>query len=118
MRELAARIRKTGERRWEIPRETLNKVLGKTTLIARAARIAPHVKNGKPAGFKLLRVGRGRFYDVLGLRRGDVINAINGHALTTPSKALEIYTKLRRASHISLSFTRRGKTVTHEYVIR
>jgi general secretion pathway protein C len=118
LRALARGIRKVGSNRWEIQRNALNKVLSNTTMIARSARIVPSVKNGKPNGFRLLRVRPGSFYSLLGMFNGDTVHAINGHPITTPDKALEVYTKLRSAGHVTISFTRRGKPLTHEYVIR
>ena len=116
--EISKGIRKVGENKYEIDRAALNKVLANTTMLARSARIVPSVRNGKPNGFKLYAIRPGSLYSLLGMFNGDTINAINGHAMTTPDKALEVYTKLRNASHVAISFTRRGETVTHEYNIR
>jgi len=118
MEAIAKGIRKVGEGKYEIQRSALNKVLANTTLLARSARIVPSVRNGKPNGFKLYAIRPGSLYSLLGMSNGDTINAINGHPITTPDKALEIYTKLRSASHVAISFTRRGKSNTHEYTIR
>ena len=118
MQGIAKGIRKVGPTRWEIDRNVLNTVLSNTTMIARSARIVPSVKNGKPNGFKLLHIRRGSFYSLLGMFNGDTIHAINGHPITTPDKALEVYTKLRTAGHVTIDFTRRGKPLTHEYTIR
>ncbi len=116
--EVAKSIRKVGEGKYEVERAGLNKVLANTTLLARSARIVPSVKDGQPNGFKLYAIRPGSLYSLLGMNNGDTINAINGHPMTTPDKALEIYTKLRNASHISITFTRQGKTSNHEYTIR
>ncbi len=118
MKDFAQGVRKIGAHKWEIQRKALNKVLSNTVLIARSARIVPSMKNGKPNGFKLLRVRRGRFYSIIGMQSGDIIQAIDGHKITTPDKALEVYTKLRSARYVSISFSRRGNTITHEYIIR
>lgn len=118
MAAIAKGIRKVGEGKYEIQRSALNKVLANTTLLARSARIVPSVRNGKPNGFKLYAIRPGSLYGLLGMSNGDTINAINGHPINTPDKALEIYTKLRRASHVAISFTRRGKSQTSEYTIR
>ena len=118
LEEVAKGIRKTGEGKYEIRRSALNKVLGNTTLLARSARIVPSVRNGKPNGFKLYAIRPGSLYSLLGMFNGDTISAINGHAITTPDKALEVYTKLRSASHLSITFNRRGKTLSHDYTIR
>jgi len=49
---------------------------------------------------------------------GDTINAVNGMDLTTPDKALEVYTKVRDAKRVKLEITRRGKLVTLHYVMK
>jgi len=116
--EVAKSIRKTGEGKYEVERSALNKVLANTTLLARSARIVPSVRDGQPNGFKLYAIRPGSLYSLLGMFNGDTINAVNGHAITTPDTALEVYTKLRNASHLTISFTRTGKPVTHEYTIR
>lgn len=116
--DIAKGIAKVGEGKYEIQRGTLNKVLGNTTLLARSARIVPSVLNGEPNGFKLYAIRPGSLYSLLGMFNGDTISAINGHAITTPDKALEIYTKLRNATHLSIQFNRRGQDITHEYTIR
>ena len=103
---------------WEIKRSTLEKVLSNTTLLARSARIVPSVKNGKPNGFKLYAIRPGSIYDLIGMKNGDTIHAINGHAMTTPDKALEVYTRVRNASHLNISFSRHSQTMTHDYNIR
>jgi len=118
MEEISKGIRKVSDGKYEIERSALNKVLANTTLLARSARIVPSVRNGKPNGFKLYAIRPGSLYSLLGMFNGDTINAINGHPITTPDKALEVYTKLRNASHVTISFTRRGQTNTSEYTIR
>lgn len=118
MEEISKGIRKVGEGKYEFERSALNRVLANTTLLARSARIVPSVRNGQPNGFKLYAIRPGSLYSMLGMLNGDTINAINGHAITTPDRALEVYTKLRNASNVSISFTRRGKVTTHEYTIR
>lgn len=116
--EFASGVTKLGPNKWEIRRSALNKVLGSTHLLARQARIVPSVKNNKPDGFKLYAVRPGSVYSLIGLQNGDTIHTINGHEITTPDKALEVYTKVRNANHLSISFSRRGKSTTHDYDIR
>lgn len=111
-------IRKIGEGKFEIDRKALDKVLGNTTMLARSARIVPSVKDGQPNGFKLYAIRPGSVFSLLGINNGDLVSAINGHAITTPDKALEVYTKLRSASHVTISMTRNGAPTTYEYNIR
>ncbi len=117
-KSIAEGVKKVGPGKYEIKRSALNKVLGNTTMLARSARIVPSVRNGKPNGFKLYAIRPGSVYSLIGMQNGDTIHAINGRAITTPDKALAVYTKVRTASHLTIAFTRRGKAVTHDYTIR
>jgi hypothetical protein len=38
--------------------------------------------------------------------------------MSTPDQALQLYTKLRSASHLTLQVERRGETVNMDYTIR
>jgi type II secretory pathway component PulC len=116
--DLAAGIRKVGEGRYEIQRSALNEALNRTHRLARDVRIVPRVKGGKPAGFTLYRVRPGSLFSQLGFFNGDAIQAVNGNPMLTPEVALSFWTKLKAASHLTISFERRGKTLTHDYTIR
>ncbi len=115
---IAGQIKKVGEGKYEIQRGALQKVLGNPALLARTARIVPAMAGGKPSGFSLYSIRQGSLYSLLGMFNGDTINAVNGHAITTPDQALAVYTRLRSASFVTIAFTRRGKPLTHEYTIR
>lgn len=115
MDEISKGIRKTGENQFEIERTTLNRVLADTNLLARSARIVPSPKND---GFRLYAIRPGSVYALLGMENGDTVHAVNGHPITTPDRALEVYTKLRSAGRLSISYSRQNKTATHEYTIR
>lgn len=103
--------------RYRIKRSGLNKVLSDTTLLARSARIVPSVRNGVPNGFKLYAIRPGSLYTHLGFYNGDTITAVNGHSITTPDKALEVYVKMQKAQKLTIHFTRRGRPMVHRYTI-
>ena len=111
-------VRSTGPRRWEIRRAVLQKLMANPTLLRGSARVTPHLEGGRPAGFRIHRMPGGGIYQGLGLQNGDVIRTVNGHPITTPDKALEAYTRLRKASRVVLGVTRNGRTLRHEYVVR
>lgn len=111
-------IKKNGENSYEIDRNLVDKVLANPMSVARGARIVPSVKNGKANGFKLYAIRPSSVYAKIGLRNGDTIHAINGFELTTPDKALEVYTKVKESNNLSVSVTRRGKPVNLDYSIR
>jgi general secretion pathway protein C len=111
-------IRKMSEDSYEVDRSLVNELLANPMSVARGARIVPSVKDGQPNGFKLYAIRPNSVYAKLGLRNGDTISSVNGFDLSSPDKALEVYTKVREASNLSVSVVRRGKPTTLNYNIR
>jgi general secretion pathway protein C len=116
--ELQRGIKKTGENNYEVQRGTVDSLLGNMSALSRAARIVPEIKDGRAAGFRLFSVRPDGPFAMIGLQNGDVISAINGLEMTSPDKALEVYTKLKTASHLSVGLERNGQKITKDYNIR
>jgi len=116
--EMDKGIKKITENTYEIQRSTLESVLGNMSLLSRSARIVPEIRDGKAAGFRLYSVRPDGPFALIGMQNGDVISSINGLEITSPEKALEVYAKLKSASHLSLGLERNGAKVTKEYSIR
>ncbi|HTE56884.1 MAG TPA: type II secretion system protein GspC [Kofleriaceae bacterium] len=113
-----AGVRKVDDSNFEVDRALVEKVLSNPTAVARGARIVPSVKNGQPNGFKLYAIRPSSVYAKIGLMNGDTLHAVNGFELNSMDKALEVYTKVRESSSLSVSITRRGKPVTLNYTIK
>jgi len=111
-------IKKIDENNYEIDKALVDKVLANPMAVAKGARVVPAVKNGQPDGFKLYAIRPSSVYAKLGLTNGDTLQSINGFELTSADKALEVYTKLREATSLEVSVTRRGKPMTLKYSIR
>ena len=116
--DLAKGIKKVTENKYELQRSTLESVLGNMSLLSRSARIVPEMKDGKAAGFRLFAVRPDGPFAMIGMQNGDIISSINGLEITSPEKALEVYAKLKSASHLSLGMERNGQKTTKEYNIR
>jgi general secretion pathway protein C len=116
--ELDRGIKKTGENSYEVQRGTVDALLGNMSVLSRAARIVPEIRDGKAAGFRLFSVRPDGPFAKIGLQNGDVISAINGLEMTSPDKALEVYTKLKSANHLSVGLERNGQKITKDYNIR
>lgn len=101
-----------------IKRTLIDKLLANTAMLASSARFVPSIKDGKPNGFKLYAIRPQSIFGRIGLQNGDTIKSINGSEMTTPDAALALYTKLRNASHLSVSVDRRGETVALDYSIQ
>jgi general secretion pathway protein C len=118
MAELDKGIKKIGEHNYEVQRGTVDSLLGNMSMLSRSARIVPEIRDGRAAGFRLFSVRPDGPFAKIGLQNGDVISAINGLEMTSPDKALEVYTKLKSASHLSVGLERNGQKITKEYNIR
>lgn len=116
--EMDRGIKKLNDNKYEIQRSTLESVLGNMSLLSRSARIVPEMRDGKAAGFRLYAVKSDGPFAKIGMQNGDIISSINGMEITSPEKALEVYSKLKSASHLSLGMERNGSKVTKDYSIR
>lgn len=116
--ELDTKVRKVDESHYEIERSMVERVLNDPALIARQARIVPSIKDGKANGFKLYAIRPNSVYSKIGLQNGDTLHAVNGMEITSPDKALEVYTKVRSQSNLSIQISRRGQAMTLEYAIK
>ncbi len=103
-------IRKIDALHYEVPRATFDQLLANPDQYARHARIVPSVRNGQPDGFKLYAISTGSLWFTIGFANGDTIRRVNGHDLSTPDKALELYRKLKDATELQILVGRRGGT--------
>jgi general secretion pathway protein C len=111
-------IKKVGENKFEVQHSAIDALLGNMGALAKAARIIPETRDGKSIGFRLLSIKPDGPFGKIGLQNGDIISAINGMEMNSPDKALEVYTKLRTANHLSVGLERNGQKITEDYNIR
>ncbi|HSB18982.1 MAG TPA: type II secretion system protein GspC [Anaeromyxobacteraceae bacterium] len=113
----ASGVRKLADNQYEIPKRVIDQSLSNLNTIATQARIVPSFKNGVANGFKLFSIQPGSLYSSIGIENGDVIQRINGYEINSPDKALEIYQKLREASHVTIDLERNGHVIRKDYNI-
>lgn len=101
--------------RYEVSRELFDRALDSPLSHVQTARIVPSIVDGKPRGVKFYAIRPCSLFDRLGIRNGDLIQSINGMDLSTPDKALAVYTKLRTAEHYAVQIERRGVPMTLNY---
>ena len=111
-------IKRKSASEYEIDRAMLEEQLSDLNKLGTQARIIPHYKDGKANGFKLVGIRPGSLYSHIGIRSGDVIRGVNGMEINSPTKALQIYEKLKTADSISVSLERRGQKKDLTYKIR
>ena len=74
-------------------------------------------KDGRIQGFRVTFVKRGSPFAKLGLRRGDVLKAVNGQPLTSYKAAFDAYKSVGDAAGLTLTIKRGNKEMELEYEI-
>lgn len=110
-------IQKTGAYDYQISRSMLDSELKDLGKLQSEARVVPHYKDQQYQGFKLVGVRPGSLYRAIGIRSGDVITAVNGTAIDSPNKALELFEQLKNSADIKVDIERRGQAKTLSYQI-
>lgn len=101
-------------------RDDINKYLENLPQVLQDAKAVPYIapgSGGEVSGFKLVAIKEGSIYEKLGLKRGDIIKGVNGEAVDTPQKAMELYQALKSSNSIQLEVTRGGSATTLNYTL-
>lgn len=113
----ATPIRRIDDRTFEIDRGWLEAALEDAPALMHAARVMPHEVDGRVVGVRVYGIRPGSTLAELGLRNGDLLQAIDGRSLATPDTALEAYAALRRTDVLALLLERRGEPMIFVYRI-
>lgn len=108
-------IRGSSDNRFVISRAEVEKARSNLGELMKQARMEPHVVNGKTDGFEVKMIRPNTIFTALGLQRGDIIKEVNGLALDSPEKALQIFQQLREAQHIVVAVVRNNAPLSLEY---
>ena len=111
-------IREVEPGKYEVDRAMLDEQISDLDNLMRQARVIPHYKQGKPAGFKVVGVRSNSIFRHLGLKSGDVLKSVGGEELTSINKALGLFEALKTNSNVSLDIERQGKASNLEYNIK
>ncbi len=101
-----------------IDRAWLEGVLSNPLALTKQARMMPSVKDGETRGFKFYGIRPGSLPKLLNIKNGDLITSVNGTDLKSVDGAMSLYTKLRRASNLSITIERKGETINKEITIQ
>lgn len=111
-------VKEVSPGRFEVDRAMLDEQLADLDNLVRQARVIPHYKRGKPAGFKVVGIRSNSIFRHLGLKSGDVLKSVGGEELTSINKALGLFEKLKTSDNVNLDLERRGKVSSFEYNIK
>lgn len=96
----------------------VEKLMANPAQLTKQARIVPFVEDDVTKGYKFYGIRPGSLPKLLGLKNGDLLTSVNGHELQSIDQAMDLYNKLRRASHLSVTIDRKGKVIQKEIDIK
>ena len=112
--------KKIGKNHWAINRDEVQDVITNSSQLLTQVRIIPHFAQGKmdqPDGFQVANIKPRSFFDMMGLRNGDVIKSVNREPIDNPEKAFEAYQKFKQESQIEVVVLRNNRETTLKYDI-
>ncbi len=77
-------------------------------------RLRPRFEGGRPKGFEVGQVREGSIFEAAGLRKGDIIVAINDQDVRSPTQLLKAYKEIAEDEEIWLDIVRDGQEDTVE----
>jgi hypothetical protein len=107
----ADRIRKLDDRTYEVERGLVRDLVSGAVKPGRA-RVIPVTQDGKLTGLRLTGVRPGSPAAAMGLRSGDVLEAVNGKQIESANTLLELYAQLDQLGTVELDGSRAGKPLT------
>ena len=85
------------------------------------ARVMPHVtagSSGKPDGVVINEIQPGSLFENAGLVNGDVIQEVNGRAVTGVADLVSMYRDLKPGASLSVKVTRAGRQVVLNHTVQ
>jgi len=110
-------VKREAPGQFTVDQRELNDALQNLDKLYTEIRAVPNFSGGKVSGMKILSVKSGSIFAKLGLRRGDVLQKINGMELDV-KRGFEIFNSLKDEKNITLDLIRQGQPTTLDYEIR
>jgi hypothetical protein len=104
----ADRIKKIDDATYEVDRSLVRELVGGAGG-SKNGRVIPIMKDGKLDGLRLAGVRPGSIANAVGLRNGDVLQAVNNTKIESANTLLTLYSQLDQLNVVELSGTRAGK---------
>jgi len=101
-----------------IPKNLFNKYKGNISKIRQSIDAVPYMENGKLSGFKISFVKKGSDFSKLGLKRGDILTAVNGEPLDNFKVPLEFFNNADSLNAATITIKRGNEIKELEYEVR
>jgi hypothetical protein len=114
----ADRVKKIDDTRYEVDRSLVKELVAAAGKPVPGVRMMPVSKDGKLAGIRVLSARADSIAGVLGLKGGDTLSAVNGVAIDSLDKMLELYSKMDDMNVVTIDGMRGGKPISWQYTMR
>lgn len=113
-------VKNIGDNKFTIKRADLQKYLNDLSSILMQARAVParDKVTGEVIGYRIVDFQPNSIFSQLGIQRMDLIKSVNGEAVDTPQKAMELFNMFKNSNNIKMSVDRGGRTETLDYSIQ
>jgi general secretion pathway protein C len=111
-------IRQVGENRYLVERGEVDHSIENLSTVVTQMRAVPYLKDGKSVGFRVFNIRSGSLFERMGLKNGDIIQAVNGTELNDPSRALGLLDEVQTSDEIRIDLLRDDHPNTLTYAIR
>jgi type II secretion system protein C len=101
---------------FQIARSEVDAALSNMSKLYTDIRGVPYFDEGVARGFKILSVKKGSLFDKLGIKRGDILQSVNGRTLDIQS-GFETFKSLKTETEFDLEIERRGEALKYKYEI-
>jgi general secretion pathway protein C len=109
----------TEQTEFTFPRAEINAQLENLPSLLQQARVVPETgPDGQVRCYKIVEMQSGSIYEKLGLRMGDCLSSVNGEAVNSPQRAMEMFQTLKNSSDIKLGVDRSGRNMDLNYRIQ
>lgn len=112
-------VKAVAPNRFQIKRTDLLKYTSDLSTVLMQARAVPYrdPSTGEIAGFRILDMQENSIYSELGLARMDILKSVNGEAIDSIQKAMEMYNAMKNGNKFELMVERGGRNETKTYDI-
>lgn len=101
------------------PRAEIDKKLENLQELLQAARVVPEIgPDSRVVGYRMVELQPGSMFEKMGMKLGDVIEEVNGVAVTNAQQALELYQTMKSENNFKVKIKRNGTSVDMNYTLQ
>jgi general secretion pathway protein C len=111
------RVKQIDDDSFEVERQLIRDLISQRAQLP-GVRVTPAMKDGQLRGMRIGQARKDSLAAALGLRAGDVIEAIDGQPLSSSEVVLDAYGKLDTAAQVRITLSRGGQPTELDYRLR